>query len=72
MIERFHSGRNASEYPGNGLGLAIVKAIVNAHGAPWACNPHPPRGAPSLCPSRLYKRNVYHLGGVSTLEFCTA
>ena len=31
LFERFHRGRNASEYPGNGLGLAIVKAIVNAH-----------------------------------------
>ncbi|HET9914116.1 MAG TPA: HAMP domain-containing sensor histidine kinase, partial [Anaerolineales bacterium] len=28
LFERFHRGRNASEYPGNGLGLAIVKAIV--------------------------------------------
>ena len=28
MFERFHRGRNASEYAGNGLGLAIVKAIV--------------------------------------------
>lgn len=31
LFERFHRGRNASEYPGNGLGLAIVKAIVDAH-----------------------------------------
>jgi signal transduction histidine kinase len=31
LFERFHRGRNASEYPGNGLGLAIVKAIVEAH-----------------------------------------
>ena len=31
LFERFHRGRNASEYPGNGLGLAIVKAILNAH-----------------------------------------
>lgn len=31
LFERFHRGRNASEYPGNGLGLAIVKAIVNLH-----------------------------------------
>jgi len=31
LFERFHRGRNASEYPGNGLGLAIVKAIVSAH-----------------------------------------
>jgi signal transduction histidine kinase len=33
LFERFHRGRNASEYPGNGLGLAIVKAILaNHHG----------------------------------------
>jgi len=31
VFERFHRGRNASEYVGNGLGLAIVKAIVNSH-----------------------------------------
>jgi two-component system sensor histidine kinase BaeS len=31
LFERFHRGRNASEYPGNGLGLAIVKAIVYLH-----------------------------------------
>jgi signal transduction histidine kinase len=31
LFERFHRGRNASEYPGNGLGLAIVKAIVDSH-----------------------------------------
>jgi signal transduction histidine kinase len=32
LFERFHRGRNASEYSGNGLGLAIVKAIVAVHG----------------------------------------
>lgn len=32
LFERFHRGRNASEYTGNGLGLAIVKAIVTRHG----------------------------------------
>lgn len=32
LFERFHRGRNVSEYPGNGLGLAIVKAIVTAQG----------------------------------------
>jgi signal transduction histidine kinase len=31
LFERFHRGRNASNYAGNGLGLAIVKAIVAAH-----------------------------------------
>jgi signal transduction histidine kinase len=32
LFERFHRGRNTSEYTGNGLGLAIVKAIVTRHG----------------------------------------
>jgi signal transduction histidine kinase len=32
LFERFHRGRNASEFAGNGLGLAIVKAIVTRHG----------------------------------------
>jgi signal transduction histidine kinase len=31
LFERFHRGRNASEYAGNGLGLAIVKAIITGH-----------------------------------------
>jgi signal transduction histidine kinase len=31
LFERFHRGRNVSEYGGNGLGLAIVKAIVDVH-----------------------------------------
>ena len=31
LFERFHRGRNASNYAGNGLGLAIVRAIVTAH-----------------------------------------
>ena len=31
LFERFHRGRNASNYVGNGLGLAIVRAIVRAH-----------------------------------------
>ncbi len=32
IFNRFHRGRNTSEYPGSGLGLAIVRAIVLAHG----------------------------------------
>lgn len=31
LFERFHRGRNASDYAGNGLGLAIVRAIINLH-----------------------------------------
>ena len=32
LFQRFHRGRNVSEFSGNGLGLAIVKAIVEGHG----------------------------------------
>lgn len=31
IFNRFHRGRNTTQYPGSGLGLAIVKAIVAAH-----------------------------------------
>jgi signal transduction histidine kinase len=44
LFERFHRGRNASEYPGNGLGLAIVKAIVNAHKGDIAVQSTPMQG----------------------------
>ena len=44
LFERFHRGRNASEYPGNGLGLAIVKAIVNAHQGSVAVRSEPMQG----------------------------
>lgn len=44
LFERFHRGRNASEYPGNGLGLAIVKAIVNAHQGELAVESETGRG----------------------------
>ncbi|RPJ28478.1 MAG: sensor histidine kinase [Chloroflexi bacterium] len=44
LFERFHRGRNASEYPGNGLGLAIVKAIVEAHQGNVAVQSEPMRG----------------------------
>ncbi len=44
LFERFHRGRNASEYPGNGLGLAIVKAIVNAHQGNVAVQSEPMQG----------------------------
>ncbi len=33
IFERFHRGRNATEYPGSGLGLAIVKTIADIHRA---------------------------------------
>src|SRR5215475_14014249 len=41
LFERFHRGRNASQYAGNGLGLAIVKAIVTAHGGKVAIQSEP-------------------------------
>lgn len=44
LFERFHRGRNVSEYPGNGLGLAIVKAIVNAHKGDVAVQSEPGQG----------------------------
>jgi signal transduction histidine kinase len=44
LFERFHRGRNASEYPGNGLGLAIVKAIVAAHQGNVTAQSHPMQG----------------------------
>lgn len=44
LFERFHRGRNASEYPGHGLGLAIVRAIVNAHKGEVAVQSTPMQG----------------------------
>jgi signal transduction histidine kinase len=44
LFERFHRGRNASEYPGNGLGLAIVKAIVEAHRGKVVVHSEPMQG----------------------------
>jgi signal transduction histidine kinase len=44
LFERFHRGRNASEYAGNGLGLAIVKAIVTRHGGTVTIQSEPERG----------------------------
>ncbi len=45
LFERFHRGRNASEYPGNGLGLAIVKAIVNQHQGNIVAQPQEKQGS---------------------------
>jgi signal transduction histidine kinase len=44
LFERFHRGRNTSEYPGNGLGLAIVKAIVSSHQGQISVQQAPTRG----------------------------
>lgn len=44
LFERFHRGRNASEYAGNGLGLAIVKAIVTRHAGHVSIESQPGQG----------------------------
>ena len=44
LFERFHRGRNASDYVGNGLGLAIVKAIVDGHGGQVSVQSEPAQG----------------------------
>lgn len=44
LFERFHRGRNTSEYEGNGLGLAIVKAIVTGHGGNVTIESQPGEG----------------------------
>lgn len=44
LFERFHRGRNASEFSGNGLGLAIVKAIVTRHGGSVMVESEPGQG----------------------------
>jgi signal transduction histidine kinase len=44
LFERFHRGRNASNYAGNGLGLAIVKAIVSAHQGDVSVQSEPGQG----------------------------
>lgn len=44
LFERFHRGRNTSEYAGNGLGLAIVKAIVTGHRGDVTVQSQPWRG----------------------------
>jgi signal transduction histidine kinase len=44
LFERFHRGRNASDYAGNGLGLAIVKAILSRHGGNVSVQSEPGQG----------------------------
>lgn len=48
LFERFHRGRNASEFAGNGLGLAIVKAIVTRHGGTVTVQSEPGQGTQIL------------------------
>ena len=48
LFERFHRGRNASEYAGNGLGLAIVKAILTRHGGDVTIQSQPGLGTQAI------------------------
>jgi signal transduction histidine kinase len=55
LFERFHRGRNVSEYAGNGLGLAIVKAIVSAHGGSVTVQSVPQQGTLVTISLPVYK-----------------
>jgi signal transduction histidine kinase len=55
LFERFHRGRNVSEYAGNGLGLAIVKAIVSAHGGTVTVQSEPRQGTLVTISLPVYK-----------------
>ena len=55
LFERFHRGRNVSEYAGNGLGLAIVKAIVSAHGGSVTVQSEPRQGTLVAISLPVYK-----------------
>jgi signal transduction histidine kinase len=54
LFERFHRGRNASEYAGNGLGLAIVKAIVTQHGGDVVIESQPRQGTQVIVTLPVY------------------
>jgi signal transduction histidine kinase len=55
LFERFHRGRNASEYAGNGLGLAIVKAIVTRHGGDVTIQSQPELGTQVIVTLPTYR-----------------
>ena len=55
LFERFHRGRNVSEYAGSGLGLAIVKAIVSAHGGSVTVQSEPRHGTLVTISLPVYK-----------------
>ena len=55
LFERFHRGRNVSEYAGNGLGLAIVKAIVSAHSGSVTVQSEPRQGTLVTISLPVYK-----------------
>jgi len=57
LFERFHRGRNASNYAGNGLGLAIVKAIVTAHEGDVSVQSGPGEGTQMSVFIPIYKEN---------------
>jgi len=58
LFERFHRGRNASEYAGNGLGLAIVKAIVVTHGGQVAVQSEPLKGTLASVSLPVYRGDM--------------
>lgn len=55
LFERFHRGRNVSEFAGNGLGLAIVKAIVSAHSGSVTVQSEPRQGTLVTISLPVYK-----------------
>ena len=57
LFERFHRGRNASNFPGNGLGLAIVKAILMAHGGNVAAKSEPGNGTQMIVSLPMYEED---------------
>jgi signal transduction histidine kinase len=57
LFERFHRGRNVSNYVGNGLGLAIVKAIIAAHRGNITVQSEPGSGTQMVVSVPLYKEN---------------
>jgi signal transduction histidine kinase len=57
LFERFHRGRNASQYAGNGLGLAIVKAILMAHGGNVAVKSETGKGTQMIVSIPAYKED---------------
>jgi signal transduction histidine kinase len=57
LFERFHRGRNASNYAGNGLGLAIVKAIVTAHKGEVTIQSEAGKGTQMIVSIPIYKED---------------
>ena len=57
LFERFHRGRNASNYAGNGLGLAIVNAIVTAHKGDVSVQSEPRKGTQMIVSIPIYKED---------------